>query len=73
VGCYIWYSDEGTGRGRSPPCRPLLAVPNLTAHRQLPVYQLRFIRCSTIIAFGAGGRCNWEGYVEPVWPIGDSG
>jgi len=19
VGCYIWYSNEGTGRGRSPP------------------------------------------------------
>jgi len=31
VGCCIWYSDEGTGRGRSPP-RPLLAVPNVTAH-----------------------------------------
>jgi len=23
VGCYIWYSEEGTGRGPSPP-RPLL-------------------------------------------------
>ena len=31
VGCYIWYSDEGTGRGRSPP-RHLLALPNVTAH-----------------------------------------
>ena len=31
VGCRIWYSDEGTGRGPSPP-RPLLAVPNATAH-----------------------------------------
>jgi len=31
VDCYIWYSDEGTGRGRSPP-RPRLAVPNVTAH-----------------------------------------
>jgi len=31
VGCYIWYSKEGTGRGPSPP-RPLLAVPNVTAH-----------------------------------------
>ena len=30
VGCYIWYSKEGTRRGRSPP-RPLLAVPNVTA------------------------------------------
>jgi len=31
VGCYIWYSEEGTGRGRSPP-KPLFAVPNVTAH-----------------------------------------
>jgi len=31
VGRYIWYSEEGTGRGRSPP-RFLLAVPNVTAH-----------------------------------------
>ena len=29
VGCYIWYSEEETGWGRSP---PLLAVPNVTAH-----------------------------------------
>jgi len=28
---YIWYSEEETGRGRSPP-RPLIAVPNVTAH-----------------------------------------
>jgi len=31
VGCYIWYSEDVTGRNRSPP-RPLLAVPNVTAH-----------------------------------------
>jgi len=31
VGCYIWYNEEGTGRGRSLP-RPILAVPNVTAH-----------------------------------------
>ena len=30
MGCYIWYSEEGTDRGPSPP-RPLLAVPNVTA------------------------------------------
>jgi len=30
-GCYIWYSEEGTGRGPSPP-RPLFTVPNVTAH-----------------------------------------
>jgi len=27
----IWYSEEGTGRGRSLP-RPFVAVPNVTAH-----------------------------------------
>ena len=27
----MWYSEEETGRGRSPP-RPLLDVPNVTAH-----------------------------------------
>jgi len=27
----MWYSEEGTGQGRSPP-GPLLAVPNVTAH-----------------------------------------
>jgi len=31
MGCYIWYSEEKTGRGRSPP-RPVLVVPNVTAH-----------------------------------------
>ena len=31
MGCYIWYSDDGTGRGCSL-TRPLLAVPNVTAH-----------------------------------------
>ena len=31
MGCYIWYSDEGPGRGRSPP-KPLVAVPNITPH-----------------------------------------
>ena len=30
-GCYIWYSEKEPGRSRSPP-RPLLAVPNSTAH-----------------------------------------
>ena len=31
VGFYIWYSEEGTGRGRSQP-RLFLAVPNVKAH-----------------------------------------
>jgi len=36
VSCYVWYSDEGTGRGPSPP-RPLIAVPNVTATHQRSV------------------------------------
>ena len=31
VGCYIWYSEEGTGRVGALPS-PLLAAPNVTAH-----------------------------------------
>jgi len=31
VGCYVWYSEEGSGRAAAPPS-PLLAVPNVTAH-----------------------------------------
>jgi len=30
-GLLHWYSEEGTGRDRSPPS-PLMAVPNVTAH-----------------------------------------
>jgi len=43
----------GIGRRRSPP-RPLLAVPNVAVHPSTAtaVYQLRIIRCSTIIVFG---------------------
>jgi len=60
VGCYIWYDEEGTGRGPSPPTgrspsppRPLLAVPNVTATHQQPVYQSLYcsimIRCSAVL------------------------
>ena len=31
VGCYIWYSEKGTGRDRCPPS-PFFAEPNVTAH-----------------------------------------
>ena len=44
VGCYIWYREEGTGRGRIPP-RPLLALPNATAHpstASVPVTVLQY-------------------------------
>ena len=40
-------SEEGTGRDHSPP-KPLLGVPNVTAHPSTAVYQLHIIRCGTI-------------------------
>jgi len=42
VDCYIWYSEEGTGRSRSP-FRPLLAVPNVTAHPSTASVQLTIL------------------------------
>ena len=44
VGCHIWYSEEETGRGHSPP-RPILAVPNVTTHpsaASAPITILRY-------------------------------
>ena len=51
VGRYIWYSEEGPVWAADPPT-PLLAVPNVTATHQRPVYRLHIIRCGTIIASG---------------------
>ena len=45
VGCYIWHSEEGNGWGRSPPCRPLFAVPIVTAHpstASVPITELLY-------------------------------
>jgi len=47
--CYIWYREEEYGRVAAP-SSPLLAVPNVTAHPSMAVYQL-IIRCGTIITF----------------------
>ena len=52
VGCCIWYSEEGTGQGPSPP-RPLLAVPNVTAHpstASVPITVLLY-NCSLLFSF----------------------
>ena len=43
MGCYIWYSEdgtEGTGRGLSPPS-PLLAVPNVASTACVPIRQVK--------------------------------
>jgi len=48
-GLFIWYSEEGTGRGRSPPRpppSPILAVPNITAHPSVATGQ-----CTNFVLF----------------------
>ena len=51
-----------TGRDRSPP-RRLLAAPNVTAHQS--VFQLRILRCGTIIAIEQDGGRHTR-FVEPA-------
>ena len=52
IGSYIWYSENGTGRGPSP---PLLAVPNVIATHQRPVYQSPYccimVRCLAVLIY----------------------
>ena len=61
VGCYIWYSEEGTKRGGSPH-RPLLVVPNVTAHpltASVPIAVLLYggpLLCGFNVAIR---RLNW--------------
>ena len=55
VGRYIWYSEEETGRGPSPP-RPLLAVPNVTVHpstASVPITALLY-NCPLLCGFNVG-------------------
>ena len=48
----FWYSEEGPGWAAAPPS-PLLAVPNVTAAHQRPVYQSPYccimVRCSAVL------------------------
>jgi len=52
VGCYIWYSDEGTGRGRSPP-RPLIAVSHVTAHPSTASVPITLLLCNGLLLCGS--------------------
>jgi len=57
VGGYIWYSEEGTGRGPSPP-RPLLAVPNVTAHPSTASVPITVLLCNgpLLCGFNVGSK-----------------
>ena len=72
VGCYIWYSEEGTGRGRSPP-KPLIAVPNVTAHpstASVPITVLLYrimVRCSAVVMCPLKGQVRLSASVMHYW------
>ena len=64
VGCYFRYSEEGTGRGCSPP-RPLLAVPNVTAYpstasEQITCYCCIMVHCSAVLMCQYRDNLRWE-------------
>jgi len=52
VGCYIWYSEEGTARGHSPPCRLLIAVPNITPHPSTASVPITVLLCNGLLLCG---------------------
>jgi len=55
VGCYIRYSEEGTGRGPSPPMH-LLAVPNVTVHPLTASVPITILLCNSplLCSFNVG-------------------
>ena len=52
VGCYIKYSEEGTGRAAAAPSSLLadLAVPNVTAHPSTASVPITVLLCSFSVA-----------------------
>ena len=45
MGCYTWYTEEGTGWRHSTP-RPLLAVPNVTANPSMASVPSTVLLCN---------------------------
>jgi len=73
VSCHIWYSEEGTGRGHSPP-RPHLAVPNVTAHpstASVPITVLLH-NCPLLFGFNVAIKALTETIRTVIQPINQS-
>jgi len=70
VVCYIWYSEEGTGRGRSPPSF-LLAVPNVTTAHPSKASILISVLLSVALQFDVPIKALTDlvasGYIENQW------
>jgi len=70
VGCHIWYSEEGTGRGRSPPDPSSLYQMQQPTHQRL-VYQSRYccVMVSCCAVFIARQHTDtWYSYSNSVCP-----
>ena len=69
VGCYVWYSEEGTGRGRSP-SRPLLAVLNVTVYPSTASVPITVLLYNDLCGFNVpvkgsfAYRCRWTENVQ---------
>ena len=59
MGCYVWYSDEGTGWGPSLP-RPLIAVPNVTAHPSMASVPI------TVLLYNGPLLCGFNVPINPL-------
>jgi len=62
MGCYIWYSEEGPGRDRSPPT-PLLAVSNVTAHTSTASLSI------TVLLYNGPLLCGFNVPVKELKPF----
>ena len=70
MGCYVWYSEEGTGRGRSPP-RLLLAVPNVTAHPSTASVPITVLLYDSPLFYGFNVPIKGLTVVSDSWESGD--
>ena len=65
MGCYIWYSEEAIGRALSPP-RPLLAVPNVTAHPSTASVSITVLLYNGPLLYGFNVGIKWLSHVSVI-------
>jgi len=66
VGCYIWYSEEGTRRGHSLP-KPFLAVPNVTAYPSTASVPITVLLYTVVLRFYVPIKGQWLLYLLFLW------
>ena len=71
VGCYISYSEAGTGRGHSLP-RPLLAVPNVTARPSTASVPTVVLLYNSPLLWHSKGQIKISFTFWRIWFLGQS-